>query len=106
MAENKIMPDGCFDNGFKEAVCIETARIYDSCSAKDCFEDLQVYFPDCAQGVIDAAMSVKGKKASVLNVYMDVEPVHLTRGSIRWMSPSSSRWLLRRLPRRSVRRLR
>ena len=80
MAENKIMPDGCFDNGFKEAVCIETARIYDSCSAKDCFEDLQVYFPDCAQGVIDAAMSVKGKKASVLNVYMDVEPVAFNKG--------------------------
>ncbi|MCI8501254.1 MAG: hypothetical protein HFJ85_03345 [Oscillospiraceae bacterium] len=80
MAENNMMPDGCFDNGFKEAVCIETARIYDSCSAKDCFEDLQVYFPDSAQGIIDAAMSVKSKKASVLNVYMDVEPVAFNKG--------------------------
>ena len=80
MAENNIMPDGCCDNGFKEAVCIETARIYDSCSAKDCFEDLQVYFTDTAQGIIDAAMSVKSKKASVLNVFMDVEPVAFNKG--------------------------
>ena len=71
---------GCCDNGFKEAVCIETARIYDSCSAKDCFEDLQVYFTDTAQSIIDAAVSVKSKKAEVLNVYMNVEPVAFNKG--------------------------
>lgn len=71
---------GCCDNGFKEAVCIETARIYDSCSAKDCFEDLQVYFTDTAQSIIDAAVSVKSKKAAVLNVYMNVEPVAFNKG--------------------------
>lgn len=81
MAETNIMPDGCCDNnGFKEAVCIETARIYDSCSAKDCFEDLQVYFTDCAQSIIDAAISVKSKKASVLTVCMDVEPIAFNKG--------------------------
>ena len=29
----------------KEAVCIDGLRIYDSCSDKDCLEDLRVYFP-------------------------------------------------------------
>ena len=28
----------------KEAVCINAGRIYDSCSDKDCLEDLRVYF--------------------------------------------------------------
>ena len=80
MAEKKIVPDGCLDNGFREAVCVETSKVYDSCSAKDCFEDLQVYFPAPAQSVIDAAISVKPKKASVLNVYLDVEPVAFNKG--------------------------
>lgn len=81
MAENRNVQVGSSDSrGYKEAVCIETARIYDSCSAKDCFEDLQVYFTDTAQAVIDSAMSVKTKRATVLNVYMDVEPVAFNKG--------------------------
>ena len=31
---------------FKEAVCIDTNRVYDSVSDKNCLEDLQVTFPD------------------------------------------------------------
>ena len=31
---------GCF----KEAVCIDASRVYDSCGDKDCLEDLRVYF--------------------------------------------------------------
>ena len=33
---------GCF----KDAVCIETQRIFDSCQDKDCLEDLEVVFTD------------------------------------------------------------
>ena len=29
----------------KEAVCIDAMRIYDSCSDKDCLEDMRVLFP-------------------------------------------------------------
>ena len=36
-------------NCFKEAVCIDAGRIFDSCSDKDCLEDLQVYFTDTTQ---------------------------------------------------------
>lgn len=32
--------------GFKEAVTIEAQRIFDSCSDRDCLEDLEVTFPD------------------------------------------------------------
>lgn len=34
---------------FKEAVCIDTNRVYDSVSDKNCLEDLQVTFPDDVQ---------------------------------------------------------
>ena len=29
--------------GFREAVCLNAGRVYDSCSSKDCLEDLRVY---------------------------------------------------------------
>ena len=32
--------------GFKEAVTIQAERIFDSCSDRDCLEDLEVVFPD------------------------------------------------------------
>ena len=32
--------------GFKEAVTIEAQRIFDSCSDRDCLEDLEVSFAD------------------------------------------------------------
>ncbi|WP_312645206.1 hypothetical protein [Hydrogenoanaerobacterium sp.] len=65
---------------FKEAVCIDTKRIYDSCSAKDCLEDLQVYFVPEDQAVIDSCSSIKAKSAEILNVFLDVEPVPFNKG--------------------------
>ena len=67
---------GCF----KEAVCIDTKRIYDSCSDKDCLEDLQVFFTTAQQPIVDQAISVKARKVEVLNVYLAVEPVPLNKG--------------------------
>ena len=67
---------GCF----KEAVCIDTKRIYDSCSDKDCLEDLQVFFTTAQQPIVDQAISVKARKVEVLNVYLAVEPVPFNKG--------------------------
>ncbi len=65
---------------FKEAVCIDANRIYDSCSDKDCLEDLRVFFTDCDQPKIDAAMTIKVKDVEVISVYLDVEPVPFNKG--------------------------
>ena len=65
---------------FKEAVCINSRRIYDSCSDKDCLEDLQVYFSDQAQPVINRAANVKCKKVSILCVNVEVETVPFNKG--------------------------
>lgn len=65
---------------FKEAVCIDAARIYDSCGDKDCLEDLRVYFTDVVQPIIDSAQSVKARSVDVINAYLCVEPVPFNQG--------------------------
>lgn len=65
---------------FKEAVCVDVGRIYDSCCDRDCLEDMRCYFTEEAQAYINQAKSIRLKKAEVLNVYIDVEPVSFNRG--------------------------
>ena len=67
-------------NCFKEAVCIIAGRVYDSCSDKDCLEDLQVLFTNQTQPIIDNALSVKCRRVEVLNVFLDVEPIPFNKG--------------------------
>ena len=67
-------------NCFKEAVCINAGRVYDSCSDKDCLEDLQVLFTNQTQPIIDNALSVKCRRVEVLNVFLDVEPIPFNKG--------------------------
>jgi hypothetical protein len=66
----------------REAVCIQTEKVYDSCREKDCIEDAKVYFkhPDCVQRIINAAINVKAVDADVVDVFIDVEPVPFKRG--------------------------
>lgn len=67
-------------NTFKEAVCIDAGRVYDSCCDRDCLEDLRCFFtPEC-QELINCAVSVRVRSAEVANVYIDVEPVNFNRG--------------------------
>jgi len=66
--------------GIREAVCIHTKKIYDSCRDKDCIEDLRFYPTAGGQAVLDSALTVKGSKAELLYVYIDVEPVNFNRG--------------------------
>lgn len=65
---------------FKEAVCINANRIYDSCSDKSCLSDLLVHFTDTAQAKIDVAASIKCKSVSVMHAAMDVEAVPFNTG--------------------------
>ena len=68
------------DTNFREAVCIHTDKIYDSCRDKDCLENIRVYFTACGQEIIDKAISVKCTKAEVIWVFTDVEAVPFNRG--------------------------
>ncbi len=64
----------------KEAVCIQTDKIYDSCRDKDCLEDLSVIFTNRSQEIINRAINVKCRKAEVIWVYADVEAVPFNKG--------------------------
>jgi len=66
--------------GIREAVCIHTKKIYDSCRDKDCIEDLRFYPKLPYVDTVNRALSVKGGSAKLLHVYVDVEPVTFNRG--------------------------
>ena len=77
----KVMPGPVSDNRcIREAVCIHTKKIFDSCKDKDCIEDLRVYLTRESQEIIDRAVSVKAGAAELLYAYIDVEPVGFNRG--------------------------
>lgn len=63
-----------------ENVCIQTRKIYDSCKDKECIENLRVYLTESGQCLLDRAVSVKAKKAEIIWIYSDVEPVTFNRG--------------------------
>ncbi len=82
MPDNNFAPQGSAvgANCFKEAVCINVDRIYDSCSDKDCWANLPVQFPAPAQCYIDRATNVKCKKVEVLDVFLNTESIPFNKG--------------------------
>ena len=80
MAENEGLQELENRDYFKEAVCIDAMRIYDSCSDKDCIEDIRVLFGAAQQGMVDSATNVRIKDVSVLTVYLDLQPIPFNRG--------------------------
>lgn len=64
----------------KDAVCIDTKRIYDSCVSKDCLEDLRVTFFGSSQRLIDDACTIKCRDCDITAVGIDVEEVPFNRG--------------------------
>lgn len=65
---------------FKEAVCIDAMRIFDSCSSQDCLEDLGVTFAPADQDIIDDALYIKCKCVEVHNVTFGIDPVPFNKG--------------------------
>ncbi len=64
----------------REAVCIHTRKVYDSCRDRDCMQDVRVYLTASSQAVLENAMSVKAQSAELLWSYVDVEPIGYNRG--------------------------
>lgn len=67
--------------GFKEAVTIDAERIFDSCSDRDCLEDLDVVFSDAESSqLIDDAQYVKARCVEIAGVYFQIEPIPFNCG--------------------------
>ena len=81
MADSRVLPGpltGC--ECLKNAVCINTNQIYDSCKDKDCAEDLRVYLTACGQAILDRAVSVRTRKCEILCCFIDIEQVPFNKG--------------------------
>lgn len=66
--------------GIREAVCIHTKKICDSCIDKDCIEDLRVFLTQDSQAILEQATNVKARSAELLYVSLDVEPAQFNTG--------------------------
>ncbi|MBP0979822.1 MAG: hypothetical protein J6C55_04195 [Oscillospiraceae bacterium] len=76
-------PENNYQNNFecfKDAICINANRVYDSCSDKDCIENLPIYFPDSSQPLINRAINIKIKSIDVIHTNLDVERVPFNQG--------------------------
>lgn len=78
MADNKNFSADL--HHIKEAICIDTNRVYDSCADKDCLTDLRVYLTDRGQCILDNASTVRPRAAQILNCLVEVEKVPFNRG--------------------------
>lgn len=69
----------CKPGCFKEAVCVEAQRIFDSCCDKDCLEDLPVQLESgCV--LSESATIVKSRCSEVISACINVEPVAFNKG--------------------------
>ena len=55
---------------FKEAICVDAGRVYDSCCDRDCLEDLRVFFNSDDQGLVNTATGVRARSATLLNTIL------------------------------------
>lgn len=78
---DRVVP-GAVDNAdcIKEAVCINTRKIMDSCRDKDCIEDLTVFPTASSLPYIDNALSVRARNAELLHCDVNVREMSLNRG--------------------------
>ncbi len=68
------------DMSIREAVCVHTSKIYDSCKDKDCLECMRVYLTEDSQANLDNGLNVRPRGAELLWASPMVEPVSFNRG--------------------------
>lgn len=86
MAEKLCPGPVCGSNqsagGYREAVCVHTNKVYDSCKSKECLRDLRVYLCREGQELLNSGsvVAVKPRSAELLCVKIDVERVQFKCG--------------------------
>ena len=80
MSDTAQAGKSCDLRGIREAVCVHTGKITDSCLAKDCIEDLRVYLTVDSQQTLDCAASAKARYVELLFVDVQVACVPYSSG--------------------------
>ncbi len=65
---------------FKEAVCIDAMRVFDSCSSQDCLEDLAFSFAEADQQTLNSASYIKARAIQVPSVGFVIDAVPFNKG--------------------------
>ncbi len=64
----------------REAVGVNTGKIFDSCLDKDCVDELRVYPTETSETYLENALSVRPRAADLLYVDVSVSPISFNRG--------------------------
>ena len=80
MSDTTRSTPACDLSGIREAVCVHTDKITDSCLAKDCIEDLHVYLTVESQCTLDKAVSAKARFVELMHVAIQLDPVPYSAG--------------------------
>lgn len=80
MADKVVPGPVSASDTIREAVCINTRKIMDSCRDKDCVEDLRVFPTRASVPYIENAFSVRPKCATLLHIDVCVKEICLNRG--------------------------
>lgn len=80
MAEANVPVPETSPAQIREAVSINTRKIFDSCRDKDCVDDLRVFPTVSSQSYIENALSIRARAAELLYVGVHVEPISFNRG--------------------------
>lgn len=77
---DRVCPCNPCADSTSDSVCIQTNKIFDSCRDKECIENLRVYLTEAGQCIVDNSVNVKCRKAEIIWVYTDVEPLPFNKG--------------------------
>lgn len=80
MSDTTQTTPACDLRGVREAVCVHTDKITDSCLSKDCIEDLHVYLTVGSQCTLDEARGAKARFVELMHVAITTEPVAYSVG--------------------------
>ncbi len=64
----------------KEAVCVHTRKVYDSCRDKECIQDMRVYLTSASRRCLKAPPASGPGSAQLIWVYVDVDSVPFNKG--------------------------
>lgn len=79
---DRVIPGPVGDGaaGIREAVCVHTRKVFDSCRDKDCVEDLPVWPTTASQPAVLAATGIRPRACELLGVQLDVDEISFNRG--------------------------
>ncbi len=78
MDQNSVNQENC--GNYRDEVCANVQKIYDTCKDKDCLADMRVYFTPESQAVIDTGISIRAKSAKICYADVNLDLVPFNRG--------------------------